>query len=96
MTSAFKVFLVMLAVPVAYIGFSTVFGSALSLWGAVFAAGFLGIAWFHRARTRGLYMPYIILWAMFFGGMYYASTSAYCDSGGRVAQLSAMLCPFPR
>ena len=96
MASAFKVILVMLTVLLAYSGLSQFFATPLALWGAVFAAGFLGIAWFHRARTRSLYMPYIIIWGLLFGGMYYASTSVYCDSGGAAARLSAMLCPFPR
>lgn len=96
MKNAIRVFLVMLAVPVAYAGFSRFFAVPLALWGSVLAAGFLGISWFHRARSKGLYIPYLILWGLLFGAMYYMSGSAYCEPGGMAANLSSLFCPFPR
>lgn len=96
MTGALKVVLVMLAVPAAYTALSMSFAQPLALWGSLVLAGFLGIAWFHRVGRRGLYVPYIIIWAALMGGLYYASGSPLCDAGGTAARISSMLCPFPQ
>ena len=96
MGGAFKVVLVMLAVPLAYAGLSQVFGFGLSLWGAVCIAGLLGVMWFHRARRKPVFMPYIIIWVLLFGGLYYASGSAYCSSPDASPHLPSILCPFPQ
>jgi FtsH-binding integral membrane protein len=96
MGGALKTVLVMLAVPLAYSGLSIVFGSALSLWGAVCAAGLLGVMWFHRARRRPVFLPYIIIWVLLFGGLYYASGSVYCASADVSPNLPPILCPFPQ
>lgn len=93
---AFKIVIVMLVVPLAYSALSLAFGPGLSLWGAVFAAGLLGVMWFHRARRKPVFFPYIIIWAMLFGGLYYASRSAYCTSADASPKLPRILCPFPR
>lgn len=96
MKNSLKVFFVMLVVPIAYAGLSRFFAVPLALWGSVLAAGLVGISWFHRARSKGHYIPYLILWGLLFGAMYTISGSSYCEPGGMAANLSALFCPFPK
>ena len=98
MRGALKVVGVMLAVPLAYSVLLLVFGSSLALWGALFVAGLLGMSWFHRARQHASWKPYIIIWILLAGAMWYASKSDWCltpDNPLHV-QLPALFCPFPQ
>jgi hypothetical protein len=98
MGGALKVFLVMLAVPLVYSGLLFVFDSPLALWGALFTSGLLGIWWFHRARRRPVFMPYIVVWIILGGMMWYASFRSDCSLkvAGRSIELPALFCPFPQ
>lgn len=98
MGGAFKVFVMMLSVPLLYSGLLLVFGAPLALWGALFIAGLLGIFWFHRARRRPVFMPYIIIWVILGGAMWYAGSKGGCSLGvaSRSVELPKLFCPFPQ
>lgn len=88
----------MLAVPLVYSGLSFAFGPALSLWGAVAVAGLLGIVWFHRARRRPVFLPYIVIWIILGGALWYASTHNWCSADNKTLpfKVPGIFCPFPR
>jgi len=88
----------MLVVPLLYSVLLLVFGAPLALWSAVFFAGLLGISWFHRARQRSGMKPYIIIWILLAGVMFYASKSEWCSTPDNPlnVQIPALFCPFPQ
>ena len=87
----------MLAVAIAYSALSLVFATPLALWGALFVAGLLGMYWFHRARTRPVFKPYLFVWIILAGALWYASSHRWCTSAPTLpVELPSLFCPFPQ
>ncbi len=97
MKGALKVFVVMIVVACAYSALLIIFDMPLALWGSLFVAGLLGMYWFHRARRRPVFKPYILFWILFGVFLWYASNQGWCSPSQQALPIALpdLFCPFP-